>query len=228
MSDNPQTALRRVNEGWLAGHERRALDWLAPRLPRSLTPGRLTALGLLGAILTLVGYLMAIHHPAALWLFNLGLLINWFGDSLDGAVARLLRMERPRYGFFLDQSTDVVAQALFSLGLGLSGYIRPEIVGAGFAAFLMMTVQSLLRAEVTDEFHLAAGRMGLTELRCLFVIMNVLFYLLPPSPFQWGAMTLSYADVLATAWILGTLYLYGTTMLSELRRLGREDGGQGR
>jgi phosphatidylglycerophosphate synthase len=223
MNAKPQTSLRRVNEGWLAEPERRVLDRLAPRLPRWMTPGRLTVLGLLGAVLTLVSYLLAIRHPAALWLVNLGLLINWFGDSLDGAVARLRGMERPRYGFFLDQSTDVVAQALFSLGLGLSGYIRPEIVGAGFAAFLMMTVQSLLRAEVTNEFHLAAGKMGLTELRCLFVIMNILFYLVPPQPLQWAATTLTYADVLGTAWILGTLYLYGTTMLAELRRLNAED-----
>ena len=80
-----------------------------------------------------------------------------------------------------------------------------------------------MRAEVTDEFHLAAGHMGLTELRCLFVVVNILFYLVPPHPFQWGAMTLTYADVLGTAWILGTLYLYGTTMLAELRRLDQED-----
>jgi archaetidylinositol phosphate synthase len=33
-------------------------------------------------------------------LANAGLILNWFGDSLDGSLARMRRIERPKYGFF--------------------------------------------------------------------------------------------------------------------------------
>ena len=213
----------RTNSGWLAAAERRALDWLAPRTPRWLTPDRLTALGLAGAVLAMAGYLLAARHPVALWLVSMALVVNWFGDSLDGHVARLRGIERPRYGFFLDQSIDVISQLLFALGLAASGYIRPEIVMLGLAAYLMMTVQSLLRAQATGVFHLATGGMGLTEVRCLFVVANALFYFVPPWPFPVLGMTLTYADFLGLGWIVTNVGLYVSTMITELGELARRE-----
>src|SRR5262249_27267752 len=148
------------------------------------------------SIIALVGYVLSATYPAALWLVNLALFINWFGDSLDGKVARLQRMERPRYGLFLDQSIDVLSQFMFALGLAVSGFVRPEIVAFGFASYLMMTVQGLLRAQTTGVFHLATGHIGLTEVRCLFVLANAAFYFLPPRPFELLRLNLSYADLL--------------------------------
>ena len=98
----------RTNSGWLSAAEGRALAWLTPRTPLWLSPDRLTALGLGGAVLALAGYLLAARYPVALWLVNVGLGVNWLGDSLDGHVARARRIERPVYGFFLDQSIDVI------------------------------------------------------------------------------------------------------------------------
>jgi phosphatidylglycerophosphate synthase len=101
-----------------------------------------------------LGYLLTRDCPAGLWLVNIGLLVNWFGDSLDGKIARQQAIERPRYGFFLDQSVDVIGQFLFAMGLSLSGYMRLEIAAIGFAVCLMMTVQRLLRTAVTVSFAL--------------------------------------------------------------------------
>ena len=215
--------LQRSNSGWLATVEARALDFLAVRLPHFITPNQLTALGFSGAVLAFVGYALAAHHAAFLWLVEVGLILNWYGDSLDGRVARLRGRERPRYGFFLDQSVDILAQALFSLGLGMSGYIRPEIVAAGFAAYLMMTAQSLLRAHSTGVFHLATGGMGLTEVRCLFLVANAVLYFVPPRPFQIGSTTFAYPDPFGIVWILTNIVLYVVAMVTELKNLAREE-----
>ena len=217
--------LVRTNNGWLAPVEQRALDWLAPRLPRWLTPDRLTGLGFAASIIALVGYVLSANHPAALWLVNLALFANWFGDSLDGKVARLQRVERPRYGLFLDQSIDALSQFMFALGLALSGLVRPEIVAFGFGSYLMMTVQGLLRAQTTGVFHLATGHIGLTEVRCLFFLANTVLYFLPPWPFQIMRLNLSYADVLGLLWIVANLGLYVVTMAAELKKLRTGEDG---
>ena len=213
----------RSNNGWLSAPEARALSWLALRIPDWLSPDRLTALGFAGAIIAFLGYVLARDDPGGLWLVNIGLLINWFGDSLDGKIARQQGIERPRYGFFLDQSVDVIGQFLFAMGLGVSGYMRLEIAAIGFAVYQMMTVQGLLRTEVTRVFHLATGGMGLTEIRCMFALLNVVFYFLPPRPFPIGSMSISYADVLGLAWIVANLGLYLVVMIAELKRLAREE-----
>lgn len=223
MSLDHGKKVRRTNSGLLSPAERLALDWLGPRMPLWLTPNRLTAVGLVAAILALAGYLLATRHPAWLWLVNAALVLNWLGDSLDGHVARLRGIERPRYGFFLDQSTDVLSQLLFALGLAASGYIRPEIVMLGLAAYLMMTVQGLLRAQVTGVFHLATGGMGLTEVRCLFVIGNILFYFARPWPFTVAGLTLRYSDLLGLLWIVSNVGLYVWTMTAVLRQIVRHE-----
>lgn len=214
-------ASTRTNSGWLSAPEQRALAWLTPRTPLWLTPDRLTALGLGGAVLALTGYLLAAYHPVALWVVNVGIMVNWYGDSLDGHVARARRIERPVYGFFLDQSIDVVSQLLFAIGLASSGYIRPEIVMLGFATYLMMTVQSLLRMNATGIFHLATAGMGLTEVRCLFVVANALFYCAPPWPFQIAGITATYPDLFGLVWIATNIGLYITTLILESRRLAQ-------
>lgn len=219
--DAPATA--RTNSGLLSTAERRALAWLTPRTPPWLTPDRLTALGLGGAVLALVGYLLAARHPAALWLVNVGLVVNWLGDSLDGHVARARRIERPVYGFFLDQSIDVVSQLLFAIGLAASGYIRPEIVMLGFATYLMMTVQSLLRMNATGTFHLATAGMGLTEVRCLFLVANAAFFFVPPWPFEVAGIAIAYPDLFGLIWIATNIGLYVATLIAEGRRLAQQD-----
>jgi archaetidylinositol phosphate synthase len=223
MPSERDRSLSRLNDGWLSPLERRAIAWLAPRMPGWLSPDRLTALGFAGVVVAFGGYALTPGHPAWLWLVNAGLVINWFGDSLDGAVARLRGIERPRYGFFLDQSTDVAGQFLFAMGLGISGYMPLEIAATGLAVYLMMSVQGLLRAEVSRVFHLATGGIGLTEVRCQFFALNAMFYFLPPSPFQLAGTSTTYAELLGLAWIVATLSLYLTTMIAESRRLAREE-----
>lgn len=213
----------RHNDGWLAEPERRALLWLGERLPRFWTPDRLTALGFFGALLVFAGYLLAAHRPWMLWLANLGLVVNWFGDSLDGTVARLRRAERPRFGFLLDQSIDVLEQLLVALGLGLSGYVRLDFAMLGLAVYFMMSILTLLRAAVSRRFPLAYGGIGLTELRCIFLILNVVMYFVNPHAQPIPFIPLTYPNLLALVWIISTLVSYVVAMVGDLRTLAREE-----
>ncbi len=220
--------LSRSNQGWLSVPERRLIAWIVPRLPRWMSPDFLTGLGFLAAVLAFFSYAQASREPAWLWGVNAALILNWFGDSLDGAVARRRGIERPRYGFFLDQSVDVLSQFLFALGLGLSGYIRLEIAVLGLAAYLTMTAQSLLRAEVSRTFHLASAGFGLTEVRCLFLALNIAFFVKPPLPFEVAGQELGYGDLLGLAWIVANLGLYVAGMVAQLRQLAREEPPAGK
>ena len=86
----------RVATNPLAGLERRCLVWMAGRLPRWVTSDRLTALALAAMALTGICYAAGPTHPGALLLAIVGLGLNWFGDSLDGTVARVRKQQRPR------------------------------------------------------------------------------------------------------------------------------------
>ena len=96
---------QRSNEGLLQPLERPALLWIVQRMPNWVTPNFLTGIGFLGACLAAGSYVLSRWQPAFLWISSFGLIVNWFGDSLDGSLARFRKIERPRYGFFLDQTS---------------------------------------------------------------------------------------------------------------------------
>lgn len=228
MPTDRDIPLTRSNQGWLSVPEQRLIAWISPRLPRWMSPDVLTGLGFLAAVLAFAAYALAAGNPAWLWVVNAALVVNWFGDSLDGAIARRRGIERPRYGFFLDQSIDVVSQFLFAIGLGLSGFVSLEIAAIGLATYLMMTAQSLLRAEVARTFHLASAGFGLTEVRCLFLALNVSFYLKPPVPLDIAGLSLGYGDMLGIVWIAVNLGLYVVGMIAQLGQLARDEPPAGK
>jgi len=89
---------KRVNDIILGSLERPTLQWLAVHMPKWITPDICTAMGVLGALLALIGYGLSNYSPIFLWLASLGFILNWFGDSMDGTLARYRRVERPLYG----------------------------------------------------------------------------------------------------------------------------------
>lgn len=188
----------------------------------------MTAVGFAASIAAFVAYLLAAENPAWLWAVNAALIANWFGDSLDGAVARRRGIEWPRYGFFRDQSIDVRSQFLFAIGLGLSGLVRMDVAAIGLATYLMMTAQSLLRVEVARTFHLASAVFGLTEVRCLFLALNVAFYLKPPVPLDIAGASFGCGDLLGVAWIAANLGLYLAGMFGQLGQLARDEPPAGK
>jgi phosphatidylglycerophosphate synthase len=157
--------LTRVQQSWLAAKERRLLLWIAAKLPDAVKPDHLTALGLFGAALCGSGFALSGTWPPTLWFVCLGLLLNWLGDSLDGNLARLRKMERPHYGFFVDHATDVVAQALIFLGLGLSPHMRLATACLLLLSYWLASLFTFIRAVATNVFQISYFGIGPTEIR---------------------------------------------------------------
>ena len=139
----------RINDILLAPLERPALQWLAAHMPSWISPDILTVIGIIGAIAILLGYLLSNQSPGFLWLGSLGFVINWFGDSLDGTLARYRQIERPKYGFFVDHTVDSFNEVLIVIGLGLSPYVSFNIACLGLIGYLLMSILVYIRTAPT-------------------------------------------------------------------------------
>ena len=156
----------------LAEPERRVLLWTAARLPRSWTPDLLTAIGVLGALLVGLGYALAPNHPAWLWLASGGLIVNWFGDSLDGTLARVRKIERPKYGYYLDHMVDAFTTGVIGAGIGLSSYVALPVALVVVILYLCLSINVYLESSVLGVFDLGFGIFGPTEMRILLALGN--------------------------------------------------------
>lgn len=168
------TSQRRVNDILLGPLERPALAWLVARMPPCMTPDILTAIGVSGSLAIFLGYVLTHLHPGFLWLASLGFAINWFGDSLDGTLARYRDIQRPRYGFFVDHTMDAVSQVLIFVGLGLSPYVRLDIACLALISYLLVSVLTYVRACVDGVFRISYTKVGPTEMRVIAILANTL------------------------------------------------------
>jgi archaetidylinositol phosphate synthase len=182
--------MRRVQESWVAVAEKRALFWLAARIPRWINPDHLTALGLTAQIGAGICYALA--HRNRDWLPGVivCLALNWFGDSLDGTLARARQQLRPRYGFYVDHMSDTFGALALMGGLALSGYMSPAVAIALLIAFFMLSIQSYLATHALGEFRLSFWRFGPTELRILLAIGNLALFWKPRVHFLGGTFKL--------------------------------------
>jgi archaetidylinositol phosphate synthase len=164
MANPPYQQAVRLHTSVLAEVERRLLVWMANRLPARINSDHLTSaatLAMLG-----VGTCFWIGGGALPFVILL-LAVNWFGDSLDGTLARVRRRERPRYGYYVDHVLDAVGIAALMGGLALGGHMTP-IVALGFlSAYFLLTVEIALAAHACGTFRLSFWHVGPTELRIL-------------------------------------------------------------
>jgi phosphatidylglycerophosphate synthase len=163
----------------LAPVEKRALEWIAMRLPRWVNSDHLTGLALGAMLLSGLSYLLARATSAGLLLAVAGLAVNWFGDSLDGTVARVRRHQRPRYGFYVDHVVDAAGAVFLLGGLGLSGYMSPIVAFALLVAYLLLHVETFLATYTLGTFTMSYFKIGPTELRILLAIGNFVLLVHP-------------------------------------------------
>jgi archaetidylinositol phosphate synthase len=166
-------AVDRIQLNLLAKSERRLLNWLCPRLPAWVSPDLLTAIGFSGSVTSAAGYFLSNYSVSWLWLAIAGYFINWFGDSLDGSIARHRKIERPKFGYFLDHSTDAFANMVLVIGIGSSPYARLDIAMFGLVGYLLMSIHTFLAAQVLGEFRLTYLNGGPTELRLVLIAMTL-------------------------------------------------------
>ncbi len=161
----------------LADPERRLLRAVAARLPRWVTSDHLTLLGVLGAVAVGLAYALTSYDVRWLWAASAALVVNWFGDSLDGTLARVRGAERPRYGYYLDHLVDAFSTAVVGLGIGLSPFVRIEVALLLVVAYLALSINVYLETAVFGVFRLSYGRIGPTEARAILIALNTLLLL---------------------------------------------------
>jgi phosphatidylglycerophosphate synthase len=169
----PTAPPKRIQHNILARGEKRLLQWLCPRLPAWLTPDRLTGLALAAALVIGAAYALSNESPAWLAVAVAGYFVHWFGDSLDGTIARYRQIERPRFGYFIDHSCDGLATLLIVGGIGASPYLRVDIALFVVVAYLLLSVHTFLLAKVSGNFQLSHLGAGPTELRVILIMVTI-------------------------------------------------------
>lgn len=171
-------ALDRIQQNWLAARERQLLNWLCAHMPASVTPDKLTIIGMIGAVMIFAGYVASNLAPSWLLLAIAGYGVQWFGDSLDGSLARYRHIERPSYGYFIDHSCDGLANLLIVAGMGLSPFVTMDVAMVALAGYLLMSIHAFLSARVVGELRLSYMAAGPTELRLVLIGMTVMMMVL--------------------------------------------------
>lgn len=190
---------QRINASVMGRLERPVLLWLAARMPSSVSPDQMTALGLIGSLIVGAGYVLSNVSPAYLWLASFGYVLHWFGDSLDGALARFRGVERPAYGLVVDHSADALSATLSFIGLGLSPYVRFDVGCLVLVTFLLMQFMIVLKYSVDGVFQLSYGPVGPTETRLTGIALNTFAYFWGVETFHWFGVTLTLFDLLCLA-----------------------------
>ena len=216
----------RVLVSVLAPAEKRTLQFLAARMPARINSDHLTVLGGLAMLGAGLSYWAASVTSVGLILAVICLALNWFGDSLDGTLARFRHHQRPRYGYYVDHVLDAFG-ALFLLGgLALSGYMSPFVALGLLAVYFMMSIEVYLAAHVLGEFKITYFQMGPTELRILLAIGTLWLFVKPEVTIAGNVFRLF--DVGGVAGIAGLLITLIVTAGRHTLQLYREEPIPGR
>lgn len=196
---------KRVQEAITASAEKRLLIWLARRMPAWVNPDHLTALGATAQFLAGVSYGLARFSPRWLVATNFFIALNWFGDSLDGTLARVREQQRPRYGFYVDHVIDTFGAFFLMTGLALSGYLHWQVAMAMLVAFLMFSVEVYLATYTLGRFQLSYSRLGPTEIRIALMVGNIVLMFHPHATlFGRRFLLFDVGGVIATA-VMGAM-----------------------
>ena len=205
----------------MAEPERRLLRWIAARLPPWVTSDQLTALGVLAATATGVAYALSRFHSGWLWVASGMLVVQWFGDSLDGTLARVRHVERPRYGYYLDHVVDAYSTAAIGIGLGVSPYVSLGIALGLVVVYLVLSINVYLESAVFGAFRLAYGRLGPTEIRLILIAITTGLALHQQLTGPGAIPVRIVADALVAAAGLGMVAMLAVRFRQNLRALAR-------
>ena len=170
----------RIQTSVLNELEKKVLVYLAKRQPKWMTSDILTYIGTFGAVVIAAGYILSAWNINFLWLSFLGFVINWYGDSLDGTLARVRNTQRPVYGYYIDHTIDAINEVMIFVGVGLSGLMHLEIALLALVMYLLMTINVSINAHLKREFRLTYAKMGPTEFRLIMILLNTCFVLIRP------------------------------------------------
>ncbi|WP_037501641.1 CDP-alcohol phosphatidyltransferase family protein [Sphingomonas jaspsi] len=212
--------LNRIQENLVARNERRLLNYLCERLPAWVMPDHLTGLAVFAAFVIGLGYILSWYDPNWLWMSVGFYFVHWFGDSLDGSIARYRKIERPRFGYFIDHSMDALGTMMMLVGMGIGPYVRLDVALFALTGYFLLSMHTFLAARVLGEMKLSYIAAGPTELRMLLIAMTIAMW-------ATGWREIAPTDVTPFDWLVGgvatilTLLFVGQTATTA-RRILRE------
>ena len=205
----------RIQTSVLSKIEKRVLIWLAQRQPRWVNSDMLTFLGTIGALIIAAGYVLSNKNINFLWLSSFGFIVNWYGDSLDGTLARVRHCQRPNYGYYLDHSVDAINEIFMFIGIGLSSFLDIRIAMAGLIIYFLLTINVSINAHLKGEFRLTYAKMGPTEFRIIMIIINTLII-------YWEALRERMNIIGLT--LIGLLFIiYVSTLITDAKGYAKMD-----
>jgi phosphatidylglycerophosphate synthase len=149
------------------------------------------------------------------------IVLNWFGDSLDGTLARVRNQQRPRYGFYVDHMCDAFGTIALMVGLALSGFLHWQVAIAMLLSFLLLAIESYLATYTLGSFKLSQGLFGPTEIRILLVIGTIRLMFSPYSElFGRRYLLFDVGGVIAT---IGMAIMAVFTTIKHTRELYRAE-----
>lgn len=210
--------------------EKKALVWLAGKQPKWVTSDFLSFIGFLGAVIIGAGYILSDYNINWLWLCSFGYFVNWYGDSLDGTLARVRNQQRPIYGFYLDHTLDAINECIMFGCAGISALINLPIAMAALLLYLLMSLNVTVNAHLKGEFKLTYAKLGPTELRIIMVIVNCLFiFVTPIREFSMVVDVLGHSlhfgilDFIGLAILAILTIIYLTTVYNDARNYAKID-----
>jgi sn-1,2-diacylglycerol ethanolamine- and cholinephosphotranferases len=221
LQNSDMKQIDRIQVNLLARAERKVLNWLCQRMPRWVVPDMLTAVGMVGALIVFAGYVCSNLGDNWLWWSIAGYVIQWFGDSMDGSLARYRKIERPRYGYFLDHSCDGLATTLVVVGIGLSKYVLLEVALVALVGYLLLCIHAFLLVRVLGEMKLSYAFAGPTELRLILMALTLAMIVAGSEPVLLGVLTWFDLVVGSIGALLIVFFVVQTTRTA--RRLAQED-----
>ncbi|HBM16356.1 MAG TPA: hypothetical protein DD381_08470 [Lentisphaeria bacterium] len=207
----------RVNDILLGPLERPALAFFCRNMPSWVTPDHLTILGVISFILIGVSYYLANFSPWFLWLASFGLVLHWYGDSLDGSLARFRKIERPKFGYYVDHIADAYATAIICIGIGLSPYVDFSFAMLILVGYLLMSILVYITSNVTGIFKISYGKFGPTEMRVLVILVNMYFFWGINPMLNLGLFHIKFLNLGALA---VAVFLYVLFIIHSLKPLG--------
>jgi phosphatidylglycerophosphate synthase len=207
----------------LAKPERMLLRWLAARLPRWILPDDLTILGVLAALGACAAYQLTNDSSTWLWVASGLLILQWLGDSLDGTLARVRDIQRPKYGFYLDHIVDALATAAIGIGLGLSPYMLLSVGTLIVVAYLVLSINVYLESMAFGRFSIGYGLVGPTEIRAVLIALNTALALHLGLDFELAGLHLTVFDVIGLGIAAAMVLMLSGRVLRNLRRLANQE-----
>lgn len=215
----------RIQTSLLNSAEKKLLVWLAERMPRWVTSDMLTYFGVVAAVLYAVFCYLANFNVYYFWASSACLFFNWFGDSLDGTLARVRQTQRPKYGFFIDHSLDALTTCLFCMGLGFSPLMHLTIALYIMGGYLCLSIYTYLSTIAMGQFRLTYASLGPTEMRLIIILVCLIYAYFPLENIRFEMFTQQWSiyDCIGAVVAALLFLIYIISMIIDLRKLAKID-----